>query len=163
MPYSPHMSRNNFVKVVIGFLGSIMGAIIGIPSIFYLISPALKKQAAEATIPLGSIENFPIGTPSLFTFTRTNVNGWERTVNSYGIYVYRKSGLEDDIKVYSNVCTHLSCRVTWDEEIQNYVCPCHAGYFDINGEVISGPPPRPLDEYETHVEDGNLTIIFKEI
>jgi menaquinol-cytochrome c reductase iron-sulfur subunit len=162
MPHSHHMNRNNFVKVVIGFLGSIMGAIIGIPSIGYLISPALKKQENEATIPLGSLEDYPIGTPTPFTFTRTNINGWERTVNSYGVYVLRKSGAEGDVIAFSNICTHLSCRVTWNEEKQQYICPCHAGFFDINGEVISGPPPRPLNQYSTQVEAGNLSLLFKE-
>jgi menaquinol-cytochrome c reductase iron-sulfur subunit len=162
MAKSPHMSRNNFVKAVIGVLGTIMGAVVGLPAIGYLISPALKKQESEALIPMGPLEKYPVGIPTLFTFTRTKVNGWERTVNSYGVYVLRKSEAENDVIVLSNVCTHLSCRVAWDETKQEYVCPCHAGFFDIEGEVISGPPPRALDGYTTTVEDGNLILEFKE-
>ena len=162
MPKSPHMSRNNFVKAVIGVLGTIMGAVVGLPAIGYLISPAIKKQESEALIPMGPLEQYPVGVPTLFTFTRTKVNGWERTVNSYGVFVLRKSEAESDVKVLSNVCTHLSCRVNWDEAIQNYVCPCHAAFFDIEGEVISGPPPRALDEFVSSVEDGILILDFKE-
>lgn len=162
MAKTPHMSRNDFVKVVIGVLGTIMGVVVGFPAIGYLISPALKSQESEADIPLGPVEKYPVGVPTLFTFTRTKVNGWERTVNSYGVYVLRKSEAENDVSILSNICTHLSCRVTWDEQKQEYVCPCHAGFFDINGEVISGPPPRPLDEYAHTIEDGNLILNFKE-
>jgi Rieske Fe-S protein len=39
-----------------------------------------------------------------------------------------------------------------------YICPCHNGHFSIDGEVISGPPPRPLDVYATKIEDGLLYI-----
>jgi len=156
------MSRNNFVKAVIGVLGTIMGAVVGLPAVGYLISPALKKQESEAFIPMGPLEQYPVGVPTLFTFTRTKVNGWERTVNSYGVFVLRRSEAESDVKVLSNVCTHLSCRVNWDEAIQEYVCPCHDAFFDIEGEVVSGPPPRALDVIQSTVEDGILILDFKE-
>jgi len=162
MPKSPHLSRNDFVKATVGVLGTIMGVAVGLPAIGYIISPALKPQESEAWIPAGPIENYPIGVPTLFTFTRTKINGWERTTNSYGAYVVRISEAESEISAYSNTCTHLSCRVSWKEEVKEYICPCHDASFAINGEVISGPPPRPLDEYETKVEEGILSIHFME-
>ena len=161
MAHSPHLSRNDFVKFTLGALGTIMGAVVGLPAIAYILSPALKTQQTDAWVELGPLENYPTGTPTLFTFTRTKVNGWEKTVNSYGVYVLRKS--ESEVKVFSNVCTHLACRVTWNEDDQQYVCPCHDAQFDINGQVTGGPPPRPLDEYlETKIEDGNLSIRLQE-
>jgi len=156
MAKSHHISRNDFVKVTVGALGTIMGVVVGLPAIGYIISPALKKQVTEAWIALGPIESYPIGIPTLFSFTRSKVNGWEKTVNSYGVYVLRGSEAESDILVLSNVCTHLSCRVNWDETTQQYQCPCHDAQFDIDGEVVDGPPPRPLDDFETKIEEGNL-------
>ncbi|HSF80247.1 MAG TPA: ubiquinol-cytochrome c reductase iron-sulfur subunit [Anaerolineales bacterium] len=160
MSGSHNIDRRDFVKVVLAFLGTIMGAVIGLPAIGYLISPAMKVQQKEAWIPLGPLEKYPVGMPTLFSFTRTTVNGWEKTVNSFGAYVVRSS--ESALKVYSNMCTHLSCRVTWKEELQEYVCPCHDGHFDAEGRVTLGPPPKPLYEYETKIEDGNLFIHFTE-
>lgn len=160
MAKSPHLSRNDFVKGVVGILGTIMGVVIGIPAVGYVLSPALKVRSSEAWIPLGPLENYPIGLPTLFNFTRTKVNGWEKTTNSYGVYVLRRS--QDDTVIFSNVCTHLSCRVNWNSDTQQYVCPCHDAHFDINGQVISGPPPRPMDTYEHKVEDGNLFLHFLE-
>lgn len=159
------LTRNGFVKVITAMVGTVIGAIIGIPAIGYLISPATKTQKSDSWIPLGSLENIPLGEPTLFSFTRTKVNGWEKTVNSYGVYVWRKN--EDEIKVFSNVCTHLSCRVKWEAEKQAYICPCHDGYFDIEGNVIDGPPPRPLDQYaesegNLKIEEGTLFIHFVE-
>ena len=152
------LDRRDFVKVVLVFLGSIIGACITLPAIGYLLSPALAAQKKEAWIPLGPFENYPVGIPTLFSFTRTTVNGWEKTVSSYGAYVIRYDEVAYD--VFSNICTHLSCRVTWKEDISEYICPCHDGRFAIDGHVISGPPPAPMHKYETKVEEGTLYINF---
>jgi len=45
----------------------------------------------------------------------------------------------------SRVCTHLGCLVDWNEEKGQFYCPCHEGYFDKQGNVTAGPPPRALD------------------
>ena len=74
----------------------------------------------------------------------------------FGVYIYRQT--EEKLLALSNVCTHLSCRVTWLEDVEYYFCPCHDGRFDITGLVIYGPPPRPLVRYETKVEEDNLYI-----
>jgi len=158
MASSNRISRRDFVKVVTATLGTIMGAAMGIPIIGYLIDPALKSQANEAWIPLGPLESFPIGTPKAFSFTRSNVNGWEKTVNSYGGFVFRKS--ESELIVLSNRCTHLSCSVYWNETKGEYDCPCHDAQFGSEGEVLGGPPPHPLDRYESEVEEDTLMIRF---
>jgi Rieske Fe-S protein len=162
MAKSPHLNRKDFVTVTVGTLGTIMGLAIGLPAIVYLISPAAKSHESEAWISAGPVENYPIGIPTLFNFTRTKINGWEKTVNSYGVFILRRSESENDVLALSNVCTHLSCRVNWVEEQQEYACPCHDAQFDINGNVVDGPPPRPLDPYETKIEEGNLFIHFVE-
>ena len=157
-----HLSRREFVTLSVGVLGTIIAGFIGLPAIAYLISPAIKSQKTEAWVSLGPLENYLVGEPTLFTFTRTTINGWEKTVNSYGVYVYRKSEAADDLVVLSNVCTHLSCRVTWFNDVKEYDCPCHDAAFDIEGQVLSGPPPRPLDRYEHKIEEDNLFILVQE-
>lgn len=158
---SATLNRRDFVTIVTAFLGSIMGVVVGLPGVAYLISPAVKSSGGkENWISLGPLENYPVGEPTTFSFTRTKVNGWERTTNSYGVYVVRVS--DSDIKILSNICTHLSCRVTWHPDAKAYVCPCHDAKFDKNGGVVSGPPPRPLDTYTYKIEDGNLSIQIAE-
>lgn len=155
-----NLNRRQFVKVALASIGTFITAVIGLPAVAYIIYPAMQTQESDAWIPLGPLENYPIGQPTLFNFTRTKINGWEKTVNSYGAYVVRYT--ETDQKVFNNTCTHLSCRVNWRDEETDFHCPCHDGIFDIEGKVTDGPPPRSLDEYETKVEDGNLFIHFVE-
>jgi Rieske Fe-S protein len=153
---SNQISRQGFVKTVTAFLGTLMGAVIGLPAIGYLVSPALQAKETEAWIPLGPLKDYPIGVPKAFSFTRSQINGWEKTVNSYSVFVIHKD--ETQVLVLSNICTHLGCRVSWHADLRHFVSPCHDGHFDMIGNVISGPPPRPLDEFTTKIENGNLYI-----
>jgi Rieske Fe-S protein len=151
------LSRRDFIKGTAAVISGLIGALIGIPSIAYLLSPAVNSQGeSDAVIALGPLSNYPIGIPTRFDFTQTKVNGWERTATNYGLYVVRKS--ENEVRVFSDVCTHLGCRVTWHEDQEHYISPCHDGHFGILGDVISGPPPRPLDEFTTKIEGGELFV-----
>lgn len=158
MADSHEVQRRDFVNIVLVGIGSVIGLIVGIPAIAYLISPAVKVQEKEAWVPLGPLDAYPLDTPTLFSYTRSKINGWEKTVNSYGAYVWRFGEGESELKVYSNMCTHLSCRVTWKEDTNIYLCPCHDGRFNKEGVVVAGPPPKPLFEYEYRVEEGILSI-----
>lgn len=163
MSDSHEVQRRDFVNIILVGIGSAMALIVGVPAIVYLLSPALKVQEEEAWIPLGPLDAYPLDIPTLFSYTRTKVNGWEKTVSSYGAYVWRYGEGESDVTVYSNMCTHLSCRVTWQEDRSIYFCPCHDGRFDEEGEVVAGPPPKPLYEFETKVEEGILSIKHLEV
>ncbi len=158
MSGSHEVSRRDFVKVVTGFLGAVIGGVIALPAVGYFLGPALQSQSSkEREFKAGPLENYPEGVPTLFSFNITKVNGWERTVNSYGVYITRRG---QDVKVLSNVCTHLSCRVKWHEDKQEYICPCHDASFNIDGQIISGPPPRPMDPMQSVVRDGAVFILF---
>ena len=155
MKSSP-LNRRDFIKGTGAVIGGLIGALIGIPSIVYLLSPSLQSEEDTGSIDLGPLENYPIGVPARFEFTRTKVNGWERTSLNYGLFVVRKN--ESDVRVFSDICTHLGCRVSWHPDVQHYISPCHDGHFDIMGQNVSGPPPRPLDEFITKIENGNLSV-----
>ena len=161
MAGSHHLSRRDFIKMTTATVGAIIGAAIGLPAIDYLIDPALKSSSTDACIPLGKLDAFEIGKPTLATFNRSTVNGWEKSVNSYGVFVLRTSDTET--LVLSNKCTHLGCHVNWNTDKQEFICPCHDAQFGINGEVLGGPPPRPLDRFsgdQLKVEDGTLLLHF---
>ncbi len=160
MSDSDQIDRRNFVKLIVASVGGFIGLSVGIPAIIYTIEPAVKVQSTEGWISAGLMANYETDKPTLFTFTQTKQNGWERTVNSYGVYVTKQS--ETAATVFSNQCTHLACRVTWQEENQVYFCPCHNGIFNKEGEVTEGPPPKPLIPYETKVEEGILYFYFAE-
>jgi cytochrome b6-f complex iron-sulfur subunit len=58
----------------------------------------------------------------------------------------------------SLICSHLSCSVLWEENKNQFVCPCHSSAFDIFGNVLSSPAPRPLDYYPVIIEEGKVKV-----
>jgi len=55
-------------------------------------------------------------------------------------------------------CTHLGCTVPWVNEEGRFVCPCHASAFDIRGDVLSPPAPRPLDIFAVRIENDIVKV-----
>ena len=162
---SEPISRRDFMKTTVYFVGGIIGAAVGLPAVGYLIAPALKSGSKEAWIPIGKMEDMPeLDKPYAFSFTRVQVNGWERTATSHGGFVIRKSEKPEDMLILNSRCTHLSCTVNWKEEERIFLCPCHDASFGEEGEVLDGPPPRPLDRYGEFriTEEGILEIFLKE-
>ena len=65
---------------------------------------------------------------------------------------------ETEWKAFSAVCTHLNCTVQYRDSSQQIWCACHNGTYDLNGHVVSGPPPNPLEEYVVNVRDADVII-----
>lgn len=150
------LSRRGFIAGATALIGGVISAVLGLPAIAYLISPGLEKTETDVWVPLGPVDKLVEGQPTLFQFTRTQRTGWEATAISYGVYVIRKGS--DEYDVFSNVCTHLSCRYTWREDLNHFFCPCHDGHYAKDGTVLAGPPPRPLDRFEHRIENGTLFV-----
>jgi cytochrome b6-f complex iron-sulfur subunit len=59
-------------------------------------------------------------------------------------------------------CTHLGCTVPWRPDEERFDCPCHASSFDIAGDVLSPPAPRPLDRRPVRIENGIVKVVVSE-
>jgi cytochrome b6-f complex iron-sulfur subunit len=64
----------------------------------------------------------------------------------------------ESIRAFSLICTHLGCLVEWRANEKEFYCPCHDGLYDEFGEVLSGPPPVPLEQIQVKV-DGEKVIV----
>ncbi len=154
-PEDKQLGRRNFMKVAIAAIGGLIGTAIGLPAIPYIMGPALQKESDD-WIQLGSISKVELNIPTLFKKTIETQTGWISTEEEISVYVLTTNG--QDYVVMSNVCTHLACRVRWIPEKDSFFCPCHNGVFAKDGTVVAGPPPRPLDRFESKVEDGVIFI-----
>lgn len=148
--------RRTFLTAAIVAAGALITAIYSIPGVAYLLAPALKKIESETWIPLGPASKVEPGVPTLFRADIRRQTGWIVNEEQLTVYVLTEDGR--NYVALSNVCTHLGCRVRWVEGEQQFFCPCHNGVFDKDGRVVSGPPPRPLDQYPVKVEDGQLYV-----
>jgi menaquinol-cytochrome c reductase iron-sulfur subunit len=151
------LSRRNFMQAAIWGIGGLIGIGFGVPAVAYVVGPSLKSQQAQTWMRLGPTSKVELGTPTLFTFTSQTQTGWIVNSEEVSVYVLSKDGR--DYIAMSNICTHLGCHVRWITDQNLFFCPCHNGEFDVNGTVISGPPPRPLNRYEVKVENDQLYVL----
>ena len=67
-------------------------------------------------------------------------------------------GEDGSFRAFSLTCTHLACTVIWVPEKKQFYCPCHDGHFDGEGNVLSGPPPSPLERWRVQVKDDRILV-----
>ena len=65
---------------------------------------------------------------------------------------------ETEWRAYSGICTHLNCTVQFQEASHQIWCACHNGFYDLNGKVVSGPPPKPLEEYTVRIRGEEVFV-----
>jgi Rieske Fe-S protein len=150
------INRRQFMSWVTGAISAIIGLGLGIPAIAYIVGPSLKREETQDWIGLGSTSKVELGIPTLFKTKIQRQTGWIVNEEEISVYVSTDNGRE--FVAMSNICTHLGCRVRWIDGREEFFCPCHNGVFDKNGRIVSGPVPRPLDQFETMVENGQLFI-----
>lgn len=151
------LQRRQFMKMTTWVIAAFIGAGIAVPSWIYIIGSSLGQQNEEQWLPLGSTSKIEPGTPTLFKAKIQRQTGWITSEEDVSVYV-----LTEDKRSFiamSNICTHLGCRVRWSTQGEQFFCPCHNGFFDKQGNVISGPPPRPLDRYPIKVDGESLLIL----
>ena len=150
------INRRGFLSIATWSIGGLISLMMGIPAIAYILGPALSREKGQNWIRLGSTKKVELGTPTLFNVNLTRETGWLVEENKIGVFMLTDNGR--DFIAMSNICTHLGCRVRWIADQHIFLSPCHFGVFDREGNVISGPPPRPLDRYEVKVENDQLLI-----
>jgi len=135
------LERRRFLSILLTALGSTAIASFAYPLLRFVAPPRTKSSLQKLTIrkddiSAGEAKEIVLGnTPAIII----NVTGKG--------YI-----------VLSRICTNLGCLVQYDKGEQKLVCPCHAGFFDLEGHVISGPPPKPLQTIPLSVEGGNIII-----
>jgi cytochrome b6-f complex iron-sulfur subunit len=66
--------------------------------------------------------------------------------------------MDDGLLAMSAICTHLRCIVRWNEPNKVFDCPCHGAHFNAVGEVLAGPPPRPLDIHPIEIAGEKIVV-----
>ncbi len=152
------ISRRKFLSRATVAIGGVITAGLGVPAVAYFVSPARESEAASTWLPLGPSSKVEVGQPTLFKTSIDRTTGWVTQSEEVSFYVETENGR--DYTALSNVCTHLGCRVRWVEDQEEFFCPCHGAVFSKTGEVLEGPPPKPLDTFEVRETDGKLEVNF---
>ncbi len=153
---SEPIDRRGFLARAVKWMIGAAATVVGIPVGAYVVGPSIRGGSRDEVVALGSAGSVEIGTPTLFKAAVDRTAGYRTVREDLSVYVKTEDGR--DFVGLSNICTHLGCRVRWVEDRRQFYCPCHAGVFDEDGDVVSGPPPRPLDRYEITLEGDRLLV-----
>jgi cytochrome b6-f complex iron-sulfur subunit len=136
------ISRRTFIDYLMGAGLVAWGAAILAPVVAY-VWPAQRRGPSVQTVSAGKADDF---------------TDWQHkmvAINGQPVIVVRTP---QGFKAFSAICTHLGCIVGWDAARHQIACPCHAGFFDMSGRVVGGPPPRPLAERGVVVVNGEVMV-----
>jgi len=137
------MSRREFLRRLLnGGALALLGAAL-YPIARYLYPPRGAESSVSNAV-AAKVGELAVNTAKLFRFG-----------DRPGLLINTPQG---ELKAFSAVCTHLNCTVQYDEEASVIWCACHNGKFDLNGHVISGPPPRSLEPYQVNVRGDEVVV-----
>ena len=138
-----NISRRSFLKLANRLLTITgLGLLIG-PIIAYFYPPKLEETPSEPVL-VSSTDELPEG---------------ESLTVRFGRYPALVINTTEGLRAYSAICTHFACICKYDPQINQIVCPCHDGYFDpLDGHVISGPPPEPLEALPVTVVNNEIYV-----
>ena len=139
------VTRRHFLRWLFGLSVTATAAGVLVPVIGYLWPQASESSEYIGPIVVGNVDDFPLNSGKVVAVAGKPV-----------IIVHTPAG---GLKAFSAICTHLGCIVFWNQERQVIHSPCHDGLFHpVTGNVLSGPPPRPLPPYELAVKDGKVYV-----
>lgn len=152
------IGRRTFLTRAIVALGAVITAALSATGIGYFVSPAFQRRD-EDWVDLGPAGTFKAGSPALVEFTQRKRDAWVTSERRSSAWVVTSDG--KTFTAFDPRCTHLGCPYRWDAGTSRFVCPCHTAIFKPDGGIVSGPAPRPLDQYATKLEGGRLMIMPK--
>jgi Rieske Fe-S protein len=135
------VTRREFARYLVLGAGILAGANVGLAT-----WTQLRTINTGSPRPIVALNKVPIGETYLFHYPTSDDPAILLRV------------AERDVVAFSQKCTHLGCVVYYQHDQHRWRCPCHDGNFaERTGEVISGPPPRPLGRIEVEIRpDGNI-------
>ena len=164
------LDRRSFIIRAMGAVAALIAVIVGIPAAGFASVPFFRAKTplrvlSDAVPPTlrsdtwasaGQLDDFDIGEPRLVLLQREVTDGWNQGLQDVATYVVRET--EQEVVAFDIHCTHLGCPLAFSSGSGTFLCPCHGGSFDIQGDVLSGPPPQPMIQYETRVVDGEVQV-----
>jgi Rieske Fe-S protein len=147
MPEIPeNKSKRDFLQwVLAGGVTAFLGAVL-YPIFSYLIPPK-QAEVEVSSVKAGKLSEMEKESGKIIKFGTKPVI-LIRTAN-------------DEVRAFSATCTHLDCTVQFRKDFAMIWCACHNGKYDLNGRNVSGPPPRPLDEFRVLIQGDEILISKK--
>ena len=142
-PHGTVQAGRRWVNLLLG--SGVVASIISFiyPAMRYIIPPPVAESASRFVVAakVGELKN---NSGKIFKFG-----------SRPGLLVRLADG---SYRAFSAVCTHLNCTVQYRSDLREIWCACHNGLYDLEGRNVSGPPPRPLEIFEVHIQGEDVVV-----
>jgi len=141
------VKRSRFINLLLtggflGWLGSVLYPVVA------FLKPPKVPEANVMSVKAGKPGDIPLNSGKIVKFGRKPV-----------ILIHRENG---GFTAFAATCTHLDCIVQYRTDTKQIWCACHNGIYDLKGRNVSGPPPKPLEEYSVSVKNDEIIISKQE-
>lgn len=147
--------RRKLLGWLVGVINvGVLGAVIA-PTLAFLAAPLKDKKPKGVWVPVMDESELKDGETRSVTYRLDVPDGYMISPRDYSVYVSRKGRR---LAAFDPTCPHLGCHVEFKDRKKRFVCPCHGGMFDDEGERVSGPPPRGLTKVAVKTDGGKIWI-----
>ena len=139
----PEPARRRFMQLLLG--GGLLASAVAFlyPVLRYLVPPAATDLGGDSVV-AAKVGDLKANSGKIFRFG-----------SRPGLLLRTAEG---EYRAMSAVCTHLNCTVQYRSDVREVWCACHNGFYDLNGRNVAGPPPRPLDAYDVHINGDDIVV-----
>jgi menaquinol-cytochrome c reductase iron-sulfur subunit len=120
----------------------------------FFSTPARTERIWHA---VGEVDDFEIDETVRVEFIDPDPVPWAGPAGQNAAYLRRLG--DEDFTAFSIYCTHVGCPVSWRAGAMMFICPCHGGVFDREGNVVAGPPESPLVRHDVRLREGQVEIL----
>ncbi|HJR58693.1 MAG TPA: Rieske (2Fe-2S) protein [Vicinamibacterales bacterium] len=142
-----------FVNSVVALIGGGLSVILGA----FALRPS--KAPEGRWVRAGLLTDLTPNVPVARVLAVSRQDGWYRERARETVFLVWDG--KRTVHALSATCTHLGCQVRWDAKGSKFRCPCHGGVFDAQGNVVEGPPPRPLDRVEARLDAAGVVVAVR--
>ncbi len=136
-------SRRNFINYLLGGGFTLVASSVIYPIVRFMLPPK-STEAEPMAVSAGKVGEMHLNSGKIFKFGRKP-----------GLLIYTKQG---EYRAFMATCSHLDCIVQFRDDSESIWCACHNGYYDVNGNNVSGPPPRPLENLDVIIKDDDIMV-----
>jgi Rieske Fe-S protein len=145
------------MKWAIHGMNALFAAVLGIPAVAYLIDPRNRPARPKDFRTVARLSELPVGVPVQVTVKDVRRDAWTlHTSDVIGrVWLIRREG--DRVDAFTTICPHLGCSINFEPTAKLFICPCHNGCFDLQGQLahmpgMNNPAPRGMDSLEVVLE-----------
>ena len=156
------VTRRTFTLTAAGTALAAASSVAG-AALAFVLGPLRRAATTPELLDLGpasAFEALRAGTsgPEEIVVERTVEDGYmtRRVRERFAVIPDAKAA--SGLAALGTTCSHLGCGVSWNAARRAFLCPCHGGVYGPGGEVLAGPPPKPLRRLPLVVAGGRLQL-----